>query len=70
MKLNQYVKAIVAALVSGVMAWGTAMSDGEITSTEWSAVVIAFLVGLGAVWAAPTNAPQTADVKVYDPQHD
>jgi hypothetical protein len=53
--MGRYAKAIIGALVAGAGAWGTAVADGQVTAQEWSGVVAAFLVALGAIWAVPNS---------------
>jgi hypothetical protein len=58
-----YGKAITAAIISGLsMLSGFLINDtalGDITAGQWIAVVISFLVGLGAVWAIPNTSEPT-----------
>lgn len=49
-------KAILAAAVASSGAIITALQNGRISWEEWVAIVISFLVALGAVWAIP-NLP-------------
>ena len=55
-----YAKSIIAAIIAGLsMLSGFLINDtslGDITAGQWIAVVIAFLVGLAAVFAIP-NSP-------------
>jgi len=53
--MDRYTKAIVAALMAGLGALGTAFADGHVTATEWVVVAGAAVAGLTAVWAAPAN---------------
>ena len=39
-----YAKAVVAALVAGLTALGTALADGNVEPVEWTGVIVAFLV--------------------------
>jgi sugar phosphate permease len=55
-----YAKAILGALIAGLTALGTALTDGGVSASEWVAAAIATLVALGAVYAIP-NAPVTGD---------
>lgn len=50
-----YAKAVVAALVAGLSAVATGFADGGISAQEIVLAVIAFLVGLGAVFAVPNK---------------
>ena len=56
MKLGLYAKAIGGAVAAAGAAAITALSDGNITPTEWVTIAIAFCGSLGAVWAVP-NMP-------------
>ncbi len=49
-------KAIIAAAVSAASAAVTALQNGHIDIQEWIVIALAFVVGLGAVWAVP-NLP-------------
>jgi len=62
---DRYAKAIVGALVAGAGTWGTAVADGSITATEWSAIVVTVLLSLGVVWAVP-NTGTVASTKPAD----
>jgi hypothetical protein len=63
---DRYAKAIVGALVAAAGTWGTAMSDGSITATEWSAIVVTALLSLGVIWGVRnTSAETSADVTRY-----
>lgn len=63
MGLDKIAKAVVGGLVAGATAWGTAVSDGVVTATEWSGVVVAFLVTLGVVWGVPNTADPNAPLR-------
>jgi sugar phosphate permease len=53
-----YAKAVTASLIAALTAIGTGLSsDNSLDWNEGIAAVIAFLVGLGAVWAIP-NRPK------------
>jgi hypothetical protein len=54
--MQAYLKAIVAALIAGLGALATGLGDGSLSAQEYIYAAIAFLVGLGAVWAVP-NTP-------------
>lgn len=58
--MTKYAKAIVAALIAGLTALGTALTDETVTTAEWTAVAVATLVALGAVWGVP-NAPEPTE---------
>lgn len=53
-----YAKAVVAFLLAGLTALGTALADERVTQAEWVAVVIAALATTSGVWAMPNR---TAD---------
>ena len=57
MTINQYAKAILAAIIAALAALGTSLTDGGVSASEWVAVALAFFVALGGVFAVP-NAPQ------------
>ena len=50
-----YAKAVIGALIAGLTAIGTALTDGGISPAEWVAAAIAFLVALGGVYAIPNS---------------
>jgi len=54
--MSTIAKAIVGALIAALSALGAALTDGQVTATEWVVVATALLTGLGLVWAVP-NAP-------------
>lgn len=56
-----YSKAIVAALIAGLGAFGTAMLNGTVTPNEWVVIVTAALAGSGLVYTTP-NAPESVDI--------
>jgi len=53
--LDKYAKAIIGALVAAAGTWGTAIADGGITATEWSAIVVTALLSLGVIWGVPNT---------------
>lgn len=55
----QYAKAIIAGLLAGLGALGTALLDNEIAPVEWVGVASAVLTGL-AVWRVPNTPPDPA----------
>ena len=57
-KFKPYAKAIIGALVAGLTALGTALTDDTVTGAEWVAVAVATLTALGVVYAVP-NRPAT-----------
>lgn len=56
--MAHYAKAIVGALVAGLGALVTGLSDEALSTAEWLIALIAFLTALGVVWAVP-NRPAT-----------
>ncbi|NUT53671.1 MAG: hypothetical protein HOV94_41240 [Saccharothrix sp.] len=46
----KYAKAITAALLAGLTAIGTGLTDDVLTPAEWIAAAIAFVGAGGAVW--------------------
>ncbi len=50
-------KAVVGALVAGLTAIGTGLTDNVLTPAEWVAAAVAALAALGIVYAVP-NKPQ------------
>ncbi|MEU1761661.1 hypothetical protein [Micromonospora sp. NPDC005652] len=61
MKIAQYAKTIVAAVVAGATALAVAMGDDTLTTTEGVTIALAILGALG-VYAIP-NAPAAAPVQ-------
>jgi hypothetical protein len=59
-KLSPIAKAIVGAIIAALsLLSGYLVNDtslGDISSGQWIAVVIAFLVGLSVIWAVPNKA--------------
>ena len=54
-KIKPYAKAIIGALVAGLTALGTALTDDSVTTAEWVAVAVATLTALGVVYAVPNR---------------
>lgn len=54
---SQYMKAIIGALIAGLTALGTALTDGAVSPVEVVGVVIAALGTFGGVFGV-TNAPK------------
>ena len=63
-----YAKAVVAAVLAGLAALGTALADGHVTGVEWTIVAAAALTALGTVWGIPnkTAAPSAPEVPYRD----
>lgn len=57
MSIAPYAKALTGALVAGLTGIATALDDGSVSAQEYVYAAIAFLVGLGAVWAVPNDDP-------------
>jgi hypothetical protein len=53
-----YLKAVAAAVVTGLGSLQVAYADNVVTTREGIGVAIATLVALGAVWAVP-NTPKS-----------
>ena len=53
MNPSAYAKAIVGALIAGLTALGTALTDGGVSPQEWTVVAVATLGALGLVYAVP-----------------
>ncbi|MEV4670956.1 hypothetical protein AB0K34_04815 [Actinomadura sp. NPDC049382] len=62
MKIGSYAKAVVAAVVAGGTALGTALADDKVTSGEWVGVALAVLGALGITYAVP-NARVSDDLR-------
>lgn len=62
MKIGSYAKSIVAAVVAGGTALGTALADDTVTTGEWVGVALAVLGALGIVAAVP-NARVSDDLR-------
>ncbi|MFJ8153982.1 hypothetical protein [Streptomyces sp. NPDC094468] len=69
MKVSRYWKAVVAAVVAGAGAAGTALDDGRVTGPEAVTIVLAVLGGLGFTWAVP-NRSATTSAAVEPPKAD
>jgi len=50
-----YLKAVAAAVITGLGALQIAYADNRITDQEWVGIGIATLVALGGVWAVPNK---------------
>lgn len=61
MSVKPYMKAIVGALVAGLTALGTAMTDDAVSTAEWVGVAVATLGALGVIYATPNTDPSTSD---------
>jgi hypothetical protein len=55
--LAPYAKAIIGALIAGLTAIATALTDGGVSASEWVTAAIATLVALGGVYAIPNANP-------------
>jgi hypothetical protein len=58
MRITRYWKAIIAGLVAGSGALGTAAQDGTLTGTEGLAAAGTALVALVATWRVPNREPK------------
>lgn len=54
--MNQYAKAIVAALTAGLIAAQTVIADGHVTGSDWITIALAALGAL-AVYVVPNSTP-------------
>lgn len=45
-KLKPYAKAIIAVIVAGVVALQAALTDGEVTTDEWKAIIAAVVTAV------------------------
>ena len=52
-----YAKAIVSGLIAGLSTLATGLADGALTAQEIIYAAIAFLLGLGIVYAVPNKPP-------------
>ncbi|MEU5721565.1 hypothetical protein ABZ783_07060 [Micromonospora sp. NPDC047738] len=55
MNWKPYAKAVVAGLLAGLGALGTALVDNTVTPAEWVGVASVTLATLGAVYAVPNR---------------
>ncbi len=57
---NEYAKAIVGAVVAGLTALGTALTQNDdVSAAEWVGVLVAVVATFGGVYLK-RNAPPTA----------
>jgi hypothetical protein len=57
MKIPEYAKTVVAAVVAGGTVLASALTDNSISGTEWVGIGLAVLTALG-VYVVP-NAPKS-----------
>jgi hypothetical protein len=55
MKVLPYLKAVAAAVVTGLGSLQVAYLDNVVTREEWIGVAVATVVALGGVWAVPNQ---------------
>ena len=55
--MNTYAKAAVAVLTAALIAVQTALTDGQVTSSEWVTIGLAALGALG-VYLIPNASPE------------
>lgn len=55
MRITKYAKAVVAGVVAGAGALGTAAADGTVTSGDVWIIAGVVLGGLGFTWAIPNR---------------
>lgn len=53
----QYAKAVIAALVAGLGALGTALLDNAVAPVEWVGIASTTLIALYGVWQVPNAKP-------------
>lgn len=53
--IRRQAKAVVAGLVAGLGALGTALADSSVTGQEWTVVAAAALTAYGAVYRVPNR---------------
>lgn len=53
--MQAYFKAIVSGLIAGLTALATGLGDNALSAQECVTAGIAFLVGLGVVYAVPNK---------------
>jgi hypothetical protein len=53
MKAQVYLKAIYAAVISGLGSFAVAVADNVVTTQEWVTVAIATVTAAGVVWGVP-----------------
>lgn len=56
MHVSEFRKAIVGALIAALSVLAGAVGDG-VSAEEWITTAVAFLTGLGVVYAVPNRAP-------------
>jgi len=61
--MTKYAKAIIAAVLAGLTALGTALIDETVSKGEWVAVAVAFVTALAVVWQVPNKPPVTIQDK-------
>jgi hypothetical protein len=61
MSPKEYAKAIIAAILAGLAALATALTDNTITPVEWIMVATAVLTAGAAVFGIPNAAPAVDD---------
>ena len=60
-----YAKAVVGALIAGLGALASALTDGGVTMAEWVTVASATLIAFAGVWSIPN-----ATVKDHAAEHE
>lgn len=61
MKISKYWKGVVAGLSPVLIAIQSAVTDDQITSSEWVAIGIAVLTAVGVI-SVPNRQPVPSDV--------
>lgn len=57
-KLAPISKAVAGGIVGGLTAAAIALTDGAVSPSEWVAIALGFMGGLGIVYVAPANRTQ------------
>lgn len=55
--MREYAKALWGALVAGLGALSTAITDGSVTTAEWVTIASAAVIALGVIWGVPNKSP-------------
>lgn len=65
--MNKYVRKVAKSIVAGGVAFcgtlGTALADGQVVGQEWTGIIAATLVALGAVWGIRNANPVADDTR-------
>ncbi len=77
MRVSEYAKAIVGAVIAGLAALQVAMMDDAstlvdesvVTSNEWIGVAMAVVAALGLVWGVQNSPPMPSVEPVVGPSY-